>query len=118
MSLVPIASLGNHYGVSVRGMESIIRLACIAHQTDYWRRGRTLERLGIKHLSVSELTRYVTGQSTNQMPIHARHPKLAPISVSRVEKAREIHSQGLFMQVPLVEEVVSQPEDSTRKNPL
>lgn len=59
MSLVPIASLGQRYGVSVRGMDSIIRLACIAHRTDYWRRGRTLEKLGIEHLSVSELTQYV-----------------------------------------------------------
>jgi opine dehydrogenase len=59
MSLVPIAALGQHYGVSVRGMDSIIRLACIIHRTDYWRRGRTLDKLGIEHLSVSELTRYV-----------------------------------------------------------
>jgi len=59
MSLVPIASLGAHYGVSVRGMDSIIRLACIVHRTDYWRRGRTLEKLGVANLSVSELTRYV-----------------------------------------------------------
>ncbi len=59
MSLVPIASLGQHYGVSVRGMDSIIRLACIVHRTDYWRRGRTLDRLGIGQLSVSELTQYV-----------------------------------------------------------
>jgi opine dehydrogenase len=58
-SLVPIASLGQHYGVSVRGMDSIIRLACIVHRTDYWRRGRTVEKLGIGGLSVSELTRYV-----------------------------------------------------------
>jgi opine dehydrogenase len=59
MSLVPIASLGGRYGVSVRGIESIIRLACIIHRTDYWRRGRTVEKLGIADLSVSELTRYV-----------------------------------------------------------
>ena len=59
MSLVPIASIGQHYGVSVRGMDSIIRLACIVHRTDYWRRGRTVEKLGIGDLSVSELTRYV-----------------------------------------------------------
>jgi len=59
MSLVPIASLGQRYGVSVRGMDSIIRLACIAHRTDYWRRGRTLKSLGIEHLSVSEFQRYV-----------------------------------------------------------
>ena len=95
MSLVPIASLGNHYGVSVRGMESIIRLACIAHRTDYWRRGRTLDRLGIKHLSVSELTRYVTGTTNHQMPTHARYPKLAPLSVTHVEQTRKINGLGL-----------------------
>jgi opine dehydrogenase len=59
MSLVPIAALGQHYGVSVRGMDSIIQLACIIHKTDYWRRGRTPEKLGIAQLSVSELTYYV-----------------------------------------------------------
>jgi opine dehydrogenase len=59
MSLVPIASLGARFGVSVRGMESIIRLACIVHRTDYWRRGRTVDKLGIGDLSVSELMKYV-----------------------------------------------------------
>lgn len=59
MSLVPIASLGERYGVSVHGMDSIIRLACIVHHTDYWRRGRTLVKLGIADLSVNELTRFV-----------------------------------------------------------
>lgn len=59
MSLVPIASLGIRYGVSVRGMESIIRIANIIHSTDYWRRGRTVESLGLENWSVSELTRFV-----------------------------------------------------------
>lgn len=59
MSLVPIAALGQRYGVSVRAIDAIIRLACIVHRTDYWRRGRTLDKLGIEELSVSELTRYV-----------------------------------------------------------
>ena len=59
MSLVPIAALGQHCGVSVRGMDAIIRLACIIHGTDYWRRGRTLDKLGIGNLSVTELTDYV-----------------------------------------------------------
>jgi opine dehydrogenase len=59
MSLVPIASLGSRFGVSVRGIEAIIRLACIVHRTDYWRRGRTVDKLGIADLSVSELTRSV-----------------------------------------------------------
>lgn len=59
MSLVPIAALGERYGVSVNGINAIIRLGCILHSTDYWRKGRTLEKLGIKDLSVSELTAYV-----------------------------------------------------------
>jgi len=60
MSLVPIAALGERYGVSTAGINSIIRLACILHRTDYWRRGRTLQKLGVKELSVGELTHYVT----------------------------------------------------------
>jgi len=59
MSLVPIASLAQQYGVSTRGIDSIIRLACIVHRTDYWRRGRTLQKLGIEKLSVTELTQFV-----------------------------------------------------------
>jgi opine dehydrogenase len=59
MSLVPMAALGTRYGVSVRGMDSMIRLADFIHRTDYWRRGRTLEKLGIEHYSVSELTDFV-----------------------------------------------------------
>ncbi len=59
MSLVPIAALGERYGVSVNAINSMIRLGCILHSTDYWRKGRTLKRLGIRNLSVSELTRYV-----------------------------------------------------------
>ncbi|MCL6431237.1 MAG: NAD/NADP octopine/nopaline dehydrogenase family protein [Anaerolineae bacterium] len=58
MSLVPIAALGQRYGVSVQCVDAIIRLACIVHQTDFWRRGRTLDKLGIEQLSVTELTRY------------------------------------------------------------
>ena len=59
MSLVPMTSLGVRYGVSVRGMESMIRIASIMHRTDYWRRGRTVESLGLAQWSVTELTRFV-----------------------------------------------------------
>jgi len=63
MSLVPIASFGERYGVSVNGIRSIIRLGCFLHNTDYWRKGRTVESLGVKQLSIGELTHYVeTGE--------------------------------------------------------
>ena len=55
MSLVPISALGRQYGVSVRAIDSIIQQACIIHSTDYWRRGRTLDKLGIAELSVGEV---------------------------------------------------------------
>lgn len=58
-SLVPIASLGDRYGVDVRAMDSVVTLANIVHRTDYWRRGRTVDKLGFNTLSVSELTAYV-----------------------------------------------------------
>lgn len=59
MSLVPIAAFGQRYGVSVTGIDSIIKLSCVVHQTDYWRRGRTLDKLGLEQLSVDELRRRV-----------------------------------------------------------
>ncbi len=60
MSLVPIAALGERYGVETAGINAVIRLACILHHTDYWRKGRTLDKLGIQSLSVNELTQFVT----------------------------------------------------------
>lgn len=59
MNLVPIASLGQQYGVQTCTMEAIIDLACIIHHTDYWRTGRTLERLGLKDLDARELMVYL-----------------------------------------------------------
>lgn len=40
------------------------------------------------HLSVSELTRYVTGNIKFQKPIKSRRPKLSSLSVKRVERIR------------------------------
>jgi opine dehydrogenase len=59
MSLVPIASPGEQYGISEREMDSIIRIARIVHHTDYWQRGRTVNKLGISGLSVNERLHYV-----------------------------------------------------------
>lgn len=59
MSLVPIASFGERYGVSVKGIDSIIRIACVIHRTDYYRRGRSVDALGLAQWGVSELTRFV-----------------------------------------------------------
>lgn len=110
ISLVPITSLENRYGVSVRGMESIIRLASNAHSTDYWGRGRTLKRLGIDHLSVSELTHYVTGETKHPMPFLSHRSKMTPISATRLEKTRKINRRGPLGQAPPHPEIAGFPE--------
>jgi hypothetical protein len=89
MSLVPIASLGKRYGVSVRCMESIIRLACIAHGTDYWSRGRTLKKLRIENLSVGELTRYVTGKSFKRKLNQPHQHKSTSTPIMQPENSRK-----------------------------
>ncbi len=55
MSLVPIASIGMKYGVSVPTFSVFIHLASILHQVDYWASGRTVEKLGIDNLTGEQL---------------------------------------------------------------
>jgi opine dehydrogenase len=40
-------------------MESMIQIASIIHRTDYWHRGRTVEKLDLEQWDVSALTRFV-----------------------------------------------------------
>jgi opine dehydrogenase len=77
MSLVPLASLGRYLGIKVRGMESIIRLACIAHDIDYWKVGRTVERLGLDHLGSGEIHALVEGRRDPHLPLEPQIPVAA-----------------------------------------
>lgn len=60
MSLIPMASLGELFGFRVRAMRSLIRLAIIAHNRDYWETGRTVASLGLEGISPAELLDVVT----------------------------------------------------------
>lgn len=62
MSLVPMASLGRRFGIRVRAMESIIRLACIARGKDYWAHGRTVESLEIDSVQLNDLLAICRGE--------------------------------------------------------
>ncbi len=55
MSLVPIASIGAMLGVETPTINSIIHLASIMRGEDFWKTGRTVERLGIKGMSIREI---------------------------------------------------------------
>lgn len=72
-SLVPIAELGKRFGVSVTAIDSMIQLACVIHGTDYYHRGRTLERMGLTGLRVSEITNLVTYGSTEPASMPSPH---------------------------------------------
>ena len=64
-SLVPLASLGDQFGVGAWAIDAMIRLACVIHGTNYYERGRTVEDMGLAGLRVGEVMRYVQeGQVT------------------------------------------------------
>jgi opine dehydrogenase len=63
-SLVPSAAIGKRFGVDVRGIETLIDLACIMHGTDYRHRGRNLARMGLEGLSIEEITRVVERETS------------------------------------------------------
>lgn len=63
MSLVPIASIGDMLGVRTPTIRSIIQLASAVHGRDFWKEGRTVERLGIKGMSVKEIRFLAVGAS-------------------------------------------------------
>ncbi len=55
MSLVPLASIGAMLKVETPTINAIIRLASIMRGEDFWKTGRTVERLGIKGMSIREI---------------------------------------------------------------
>lgn len=59
MSLVPVASLGDHLGVPVTAIQAVIHLASLLHQRDYWAEGRTVDRLGLTGMNVAQIRRLV-----------------------------------------------------------
>jgi len=59
MSLVPIASLGELLGVPCPTIRSIISLAELMHERDYWAEGRTVETMGLAGMSVKDIRRLV-----------------------------------------------------------
>jgi opine dehydrogenase len=63
MSLVPIASIGEMFGVKTPTIRAIIHLASLIHGRDFWTEGRTVERLGIKGMSVKEIRFLAVGAS-------------------------------------------------------
>jgi opine dehydrogenase len=58
--LVPIASIGDLLKAPTPTIKMMIQLASVINQIDYWRDGRTAEKLGLAGLSRDEIVKYVT----------------------------------------------------------
>lgn len=54
-SLIPISSIGEEFGIETPAIDSIIRIAELITGRNFYEEGRTLERLGLKDLTVSEI---------------------------------------------------------------
>jgi opine dehydrogenase len=62
-SLVPIASVGQMFGVETPTINALIALASTLNQTNYWDIGRTVERLGIDKMSLRDLRLLAIGET-------------------------------------------------------
>ena len=62
MSLVPIASIGEKFGVPVPTIKSLIHIASVIHDCDYWKIGRNVENLDLAEMSLKELRLLAIGE--------------------------------------------------------
>lgn len=58
-SLVPISDMGRHLGIHTFTIDSMIHLASVIHNTNYYVRGRTVRKMGIEGLSTDEILNLV-----------------------------------------------------------
>lgn len=59
--LVPVALLARKFGIATPTIDAVIHLASVINQTDYMKKGRTLEEMGIAQLGTEELIRMLKG---------------------------------------------------------
>jgi opine dehydrogenase len=62
-SLVPLASLGAALSVSTPAIRSVIDLACVMTDVDWWSSGRTVASLGLDGMDADEMREFVAHDS-------------------------------------------------------
>lgn len=55
MSLVPLASIGEMLRIETPTLKSLIHIASVMRGRDFWKEGRTVEKLGIQGMSVKDI---------------------------------------------------------------
>lgn len=58
-SLVPIADMGRHLGIDTPTIDSMIHLASVMHNRNYFKLGRNVEDMGLDGMSLEEIKSYV-----------------------------------------------------------
>jgi opine dehydrogenase len=61
IGMILTASIGQQFGVPTPTYHSIIHLCGLMNGVDYWKEGRTLEKLGLSKMGVKELNQYLEG---------------------------------------------------------
>ncbi len=58
-SMVPIATIGKKLGISTVNMDSVINIACMANDVDYWSEGRNADKIGFSKEQAKYLEKVV-----------------------------------------------------------
>ena len=103
MGVTLTASLGRKLGVPTPTYDSIIHIASLVNETDYYKTGRNLANLKLDGLSAGEITRYMmTGKSAKRtapprkrQPVHARkNARVTRRSRTASQRSRAAKRQG------------------------
>jgi len=62
-SLVPLVSLGDALGVPTPASSTLVDLACVMTDVDWWSQGRTVESLGLDGMTADEMRDFVARDS-------------------------------------------------------
>lgn len=57
---VPLSSIGDQLNMDTPIVDSLVNLACVILQRDYWTEGLTMEKIGLANMNVSQMINYVT----------------------------------------------------------
>jgi opine dehydrogenase len=57
--LVPLCSIAKVAGIQTPTLDSIVTLASTINEVDHWREGMTLEKLGLKGMTLNQMVEYV-----------------------------------------------------------
>jgi opine dehydrogenase len=65
MGLVPLSQMARLASIPTPTIDLMIELACLVRKENYWEKGRTLEKMGLKGLSIPQILRRVETGTMN-----------------------------------------------------